>query len=233
MSSIVNYSYNAEGLSKIKEWHYGINWPAVYIIYNTDTAYVGETLDVVRRTEQHLQEDEFKQFTDICLISSKTYNKSVILDLESFLIKYMSAEESKKLINGNAGVVDHDYFYREEAYEDDFRDVWKELVSLQIVKRSIAEIENFELFKYSPYKTLNEEQQRTAYDILKRLGEINNASQKSLIEVRGGAGTGKTILAVYLVKLLTDLNRNKNALDYIDNNENAEAIRHLVKTFRH
>ena len=185
MSSIVNYSYNAEGLSKIKEWHYGINWPAVYIIYNTDTAYVGETLDVVRRTEQHLQEDEFKQFTDICLISSKTYNKSVILDLESFLIKYMSAEESKKLINGNAGVVDHDYFYRKEAYEDDFRDVWKELVSLQIVKRSIAEIENFELFKYSPYKTLNEEQQRTAYDILKRLGEINNASQKSRIEFRG------------------------------------------------
>ena len=101
------------------------------------------------------------------------------------------------------------------------------------MKRSIAEIENFELFKYSPYKTLNEEQQRTAYDILKRLGEINNASQKSLIEVRGGAGTGKTILAVYLVKLLTDLNRNKNALDYIDNNENAEAIRHLVKTFGH
>ena len=68
---------------------------------------------------------------------------------------------------------------------------------------------------------------------MKRLGEINNASQKSLIEVRGGAGTGKTILAVYLVKLLTDLNRNKNALDYIDNNENAEAIRHLVKTFGH
>jgi len=228
MSSIAKYPYSAEGLSKIREWHYGVNWPVVYIIYNTDTAYVGETLDAVRRTEQHLQEDEFNRFTDICLISSKTYNKSVILDLESFLIKYMSAEESKKLINGNAGVVDHDYFYR-EAYEDDFREIWKKLMELDIVKKSLEEIENSELFKYSPYKSLNEEQQKAAYQILKRLSEINNASQQTIIEVRGGAGTGKTILAVYLVKLLVDISRNRKSLEYIDDSENAEAVRRLMK----
>lgn len=228
MSSIVNYSYSAEGLLRIKDWHYGVNWPVVYIIYNAEKAYVGETLDAVRRTEQHLQEDGFKNFTDICLISSKTYNKSVILDLESFLIKYMSADKSKQLINGNAGVVDHDYFYR-EAYEDDFRDIWKELVSLKIVKKSLEEIENSELFKYSPYKTLNDEQQKAAYQILHRLSEINNASHQSIIEVCGGAGTGKTILAVYLVKLLMDISRNRDSLNYIDDSENAEAIRRLVK----
>lgn len=76
-------------------------------------------MDAVRRTEQHLQETEFDGFTDICLISNKTFNKSVVLDLEFFLIKYMGAEGSKELINGNAGVVNHNYFYR-EAYEDDF-----------------------------------------------------------------------------------------------------------------
>lgn len=228
MSSIVNFSYSAVGIAQIKDWHYGVNWPAVYIIYNSDTAYVGETLDAVRRTEQHLQDDAFNNFTDICLISDKTYNKSVILDLESFLIKYMSAEESKKLINGNAGIVDHDYFYR-EAYEDDFRDIWKELISLQIVQKSLEEIENSELFKYSPYKTLNDEQQKAAYQILRRLSEINNASHQSIIEVCGGAGTGKTILAVYLVKLLTDISKNWDSLNYIDDSENAEAIRHIMK----
>lgn len=75
--------------------------------------YVGETLDAVRRTEQHLQEIEFNDFTDICLISNKTFNKSVVLDLESFLIKYMGSEGSRKLVNGNAGVVNHNYFYKE------------------------------------------------------------------------------------------------------------------------
>ena len=228
MPSIVKYPYCADGLSKIRDWHYGVNWPVAYIIYNSNTAYVGETLDAVRRTEQHLKEAEFESFTDICLISSKTYNKSVVLDLESFLIKHMSAEESKKLINGNAGVVDHDYFYR-EAYEDDFREIWKRLMSMEIVGKNLEEIENSELYKYSPYKCLNEEQQKAAYQILKRLGEINNASQQSIIEVRGGAGTGKTILAVYLVKLLVDISRNRKSLEYIDDTENAEAVRRLIK----
>ena len=150
--------YNEESINVIKEWLYGINWPAVYIIYNTKKAYVGETLDLVRRTEQHLKEDEFKEFTDICLISDKTFNKSVILDLESYLIKYMSADKTHILTNGNAGVVNHNYFYR-DAYEEDFKEIWDKLLELGIVSSSIADIENSELFKYSPYKSLNEEQQ--------------------------------------------------------------------------
>lgn len=122
MTSVVNFTYDKNVISKIKEWHYGINWPSVYIIYNSKSMYVGETLDAVRRTEQHLQEIEFNDFTDICLISNKTFNKSVVLDLESFLIKYMGSEGSRELVNGNAGVVNHNYFYK-EAYEDDFKDM--------------------------------------------------------------------------------------------------------------
>jgi hypothetical protein len=172
VSSIVNFPYNKENISHIREWHYGVNWPTVYIIYNSDNAYVGETLDATRRTEQHLAEEEFKEFTDICLISNMTFNKSVILDLESFLIKYMSADKSKKLINGNAGVVDHNYFYR-EVYEDDFREIWKILLEKGIVTQSISDIENSELFKYSPYKSLNGEQQDAAYKILSYLARVN------------------------------------------------------------
>ena len=47
--------YKDSSIEEIKNWLYGINWPAVYIIYNTKKAYVGETLDLVRRTEQHLK----------------------------------------------------------------------------------------------------------------------------------------------------------------------------------
>ena len=87
MPSIVNYAYSKENIATIKSWHYGTNWPAVYIIYNNESAYIGETLDLARRTEQHLAEDEFSVFTDICLISDKTFNKSVCFGFRSILNK--------------------------------------------------------------------------------------------------------------------------------------------------
>ena len=58
---------------------------------------------------------------------------------------------------------------------------------------------------------------------------MNKASQQTIIEVCGGAGTGKTILAVYLIKLLVDISNNRKSLEYIDDAENAEAVRRLIK----
>lgn len=228
MSSIVNFTYDQKGIEDIRSWNYGTNWPIVYIIYNDSRAYVGETLDAVRRTEQHMLEPEFNDFSSICLIGNKTFNKSVILDLESFLIKYMSADGSRELTNGNAGVVDHNYFYK-EAYAEDFKEVWKELKEKGIVQKSLLDIENSELFKYSPYKTLNYEQQKAAYEILRRLYQINDASQKSIITVTGGAGTGKTILAVYLIKLLVDISANKRIWNAIEDSEDALFVQKMSK----
>lgn len=200
-------------MNSLATWSFSTNWPAVYIFYNDAQAYVGETLDAVRRTEQHRMEREFDVFTDVCMISDKTFNKSVILDLESFLIKYMSAV--KTLLNSNAGIVDHNYFYK-DAYRDDFREIWTALIKKGVVSQTIFEIENSELFKYSPYKTLSEEQQRQGYEIINLIAENNNAGANSVIEVTGGAGTGKTILAVYLVKLLTDVADGKVNWDAVD-----------------
>ena len=230
MPVVETMTYSRTSIDSIKGWIFGTNWPAVYIIYNSSSAYVGETLDLARRTEQHLLEQQFEDFTDICLISDKTYNKSVILDLESFLIKYIGADGSKKLINGNAGVVDHDYFYK-EAYEDDFLGIWDKLLKLEIVKKSISDIENSELFKYSPYKSLNDEQQKAAFYIIKKLSDIYNASKQSLIQVFGGAGTGKTILAVYIVKLLTDLCNNRKVWSTVENEEEVLYLQKLRKKF--
>lgn len=204
MISIVNYKYGNECIPALGQWFYGKDWPSVYIAYNDKKAYVGETLDAVRRTEQHLQEEEFKQFTDICFISDNTFNKSVILDLESFLIKYMSAEGTKELTNGNAGIVDHSYFYK-EMYAEEFKEIWSLLIDKGIVNRSLRDIENSELYKYSPYKSLNREQLDASYRILSDIAGIRPGDKRSMIQVIGGAGTGKTILAVYLIKLLSDI----------------------------
>lgn len=231
MPVIENMPYSKESIENIRKWTFGVNWPAVYIIYNSTDAYVGETLNLVRRTEQHLQEPQFEDFTDICLISDKTYNKSVILDLESFLIKYISSDGEKKLINGNAGVINHDYFYK-EAYEDDFNAIWNKLIDLGIVKQSISEIENSELFKYSPYKSLNDEQQKVVFDVIRTVSEINNASKKSLVQVFGGAGTGKTIVAVYIIKLLSDLCSRRRVWSSYENQDEVIYLERIAKKFR-
>ncbi len=228
MANVVDYVYDENIISRVTDWNYGTNWPVVYIYYNSVKAYVGETLDAVRRTEQHKSEKQFDEFTNLCFITNKTFNKSVILDLESFLIKYISADGTKKLLNGNAGVVDHNYFYK-EAYEDDFKEIWQILIEKGIVSKSLVDIENSELFKYSPYKTLNQEQQKTAYEILYRIYEINNATDKTIIQVTGGAGTGKTILAVYIVKLLEDILSQKKIWKSIEDKKEADMIEGLSK----
>ena len=69
MPRIMNISYSKSTIVDIKEWLYGSNWPAVYIIYNSKKAYVGETLDLARRTEQHLQEEVFSEFNPSTSIS--------------------------------------------------------------------------------------------------------------------------------------------------------------------
>ncbi len=228
MISMVDFSYDERGITDIKEWGFGENWPVVYIIYSDTKAYVGETLNAARRTEQHLKEPEFNKFSSICLISDKTFNKSVILDLESFLIKYMSADGTRMLTNVNSGIVDHNYFYR-EAYVDDFKAIWAELMKRGIVRRSILNIENSELFKYSPYKVLSSEQKRTLHVILEQLKKINKDQKESGIIVRGGAGTGKTILAVYLMKLIIDISANRKVWDAIEDSSEIFYLRNRSK----
>ena len=70
----------------------GENWPVVYVLNNDKTAYVGETVNAVRRAEQHLANKEKRRLTEIRIISDDDFNKSVILDLESYLIKHISAD---------------------------------------------------------------------------------------------------------------------------------------------
>ena len=129
--------------------------------------------------------------------------------LHVYQVQMTMADGSYELINVNASVVDHNYFYK-EAYEDDFKAIWKSLLGLEIASKSISDSENSELFKYSPYKSLNGEQQNASYDILKKLSLIKNGLYRSMIQINSCAGTVKTILAVYLIKLLTGITINKN-----------------------
>ena len=224
MATIDKFDFSINSLGDIRSLkHYntmvGENWPVVYVLNHDDEAYVGETVNAARRTEQHLANSAKQKLTEIRIITDKDFNKSVVLDLESYLIKHMGADGKYKLLNGNNGIQDHDYYER-SAYEDKFRTIWNKLRKLGVVKNSIEDIENSELYKYSPYKSLGSEQFHAEMEILQALEEYKDDENGCRIIVTGGAGTGKTILAIYLMKLFADINGkgidDPDADDYLD-----------------
>lgn len=186
---------------------YGRNWPVVYILSNEREAYIGETVDVYSRMAQHYDNPERRRLKEVHLITGETFNKSVALDLEAFLISHMGSDKDRKdhvkqLQNGNAGQQKHNY-YKKAEYEKQFKQVWEQLRVLGLATQGISEIQNSNIFKYSPYKSLTEDQYQVCFDIVKQLAQDLQFRRKRPYMVEGGPGTGKTILAVYLMKLLT------------------------------
>lgn len=176
-------------------------WPLVYILSDGETkiAYIGETTDAYSRMSAHLKNQKKSKLTSVHLITSEKFNKSATLDIESNLIKYISGDNVFKLLNGNLGLANHNYYQKKEVYWDIFNSVWNQLRAEGITKHSIEYIDNSDLFKYSPYKSLTTEQSQSLYQIL---GSLATGKYKNTV-VEGGAGTGKTILAIFLFKILS------------------------------
>lgn len=202
---------------------YGSDWPVVYIIDNGTEAYVGETLDASVRSAQHWQNPERRKLTKISLVSSDDYNKSVILDLEAYLIKHMSADGKFLLQNGNMGLHLHKYYNREE-YRSHFTEIWDSLLAEKLADNSIEKIENSEIFKFSPYNSLSADQYATISDIIKELANCVNSGEGMTAIVNGGPGTGKTVLAIHMMKLLME----KNNIDLVRDAEDDESIATLA-----
>ncbi|KKP32331.1 MAG: hypothetical protein A2312_04950 [Candidatus Staskawiczbacteria bacterium RIFOXYB2_FULL_32_9] len=198
---IKKYDFNQNLLDEICDNHFvdGL-WPLVYILSDGSVkeAYVGETTDALSRMANHLKSNSKNKLTAVRLIASDKFNKSATLDIESNLIKYISGDGQYRLLNGNIGLANHTYYQKNEVYWDMFKTIWEELKSEGITKNSLDQINNSDLFKYSPYKSLSIEQRNSLIDIIKSL--INKNTNSIIVE--GGAGTGKTILAIFLFKLL-------------------------------
>src|SRR5699024_1241272 len=102
------------------------------------------------------------------------------------------------------GITDADYYGR-SGYQLDFENIFESLREKGLFSRSIREIENTDLFKLSPFKALNQEQSIAVEDILSGLFDDIESDIPCRIIIRGQPGTGKTIVAVYLMKLLSDI----------------------------
>jgi hypothetical protein len=76
-----------------------------------------------------------------------------------------------------------------------------------MLTRSVPEIINSNLFKFSPFKALNSEQAIALSGVIERVISDIKADNSSQLVIQGDPGTGKTIVAIYLIKLLRDLSR--------------------------
>ena len=180
------------------------NWPVVYTLNDSKRVYVGETINAIARMRQHLGSPERRGLTCMRIVLDRRFNKSACLDLESHLIRLFSGDGGLQVINRNDGITNAEYYDR-ASYLSQFQDVFDALRNQGLFTRSIADIENSDLFKYSPFKALNTDQALAVHDIIDGILEALTVNEDTTSVVNGEPGTGKTIVAVFLIKLLRDI----------------------------
>jgi len=185
------------------------NWPVVYVLDSTgrqQKLYVGETTSTHKRMRQHLASSKKHEgLESIRVVIDERYNTSVCRDLESHLIRWFHGDGQYSILNGNDGLTDARYYDR-ELYRESFRDVFEALRAEGLFSRSIPQIENSDLFKLSPFKALSDDQAIAVEDIVEGLlADLRHPETRSTLVVQGDPGTGKTIIAIFLMKLLADI----------------------------
>ncbi|KAJ6544159.1 hypothetical protein B0H19DRAFT_1169786 [Mycena capillaripes] len=198
------------------------SWPVVYLLDDGCARtpnklidiYVGESLNAVGRMRQHLDTPAKQHLKNIRVILDGTFNKSVCLDLESYLIRMLAGDGAYRVLNRNDGIIESNYYQR-DIYRERFRDIWDQLARDGVFTRSIPEIENSDLFKLSPFKALTEDQANSVENVVK--GLMTNVARGigTTTVIQGDPGTGKTVVAVYLMKLLIDI-KTSTSLEDLD-----------------
>jgi DUF2075 family protein len=212
--SLLDFSKDAVQEWKSEDHRHG-NWPIVYVLddgRNTTGGnmnklrdiYVGESLNGAGRFHQHLKTPAKQHLKNIRVIIDERFNKSVCLDLESYLIRMLAGDGGNRVLNRNNGITDSEY-YQCEIYREGFRTIFERLRADGVFTRTLPEIVNSDLFKLSPFKALTEDQANSVDEILEGFFTDLERGTGSMIVIQGDPGTGKTVAAIYMIKLLIDI----------------------------
>ena len=202
MVEVTTFPFDKKDFNKLKEYHFGLNWPVVYIQEDGKEMYIGQTTNLYSRSQQHYENPKRAKLKRIHVITDEDFNLSAAFDLESQLIQYVAGDGRYKLQNGNGGLINHDY-YEKEAYTAKLKTIWPLLQKKGFITQELETIKNSDFFKFSPYKALREDQVHVANVIVRSLKQDKPVTHI----VNGAPGTGKTILALYLLKHLRELEK--------------------------
>jgi uncharacterized protein len=196
---ILTYPFSKEGqamLSSSKGCH---DWPVVYLINNDKELYIGETQNAYVRFGQHLENAERKNLKQLHVILDEEFNKSAVLDIEQSLIQLCMAESKFRLQNHNGGQsCKHDYYQR-ERYLNKLDEIWDRLRSKKLCDATLEEIRNKDIFRYSPYNSLTEEQNQVCFNVIGHMIKTLKEGKRGCAVINGGAGTGKTIVLISML----------------------------------
>lgn len=217
-------------LSELFNSKYGQNWPVLYLLTGKKEVYVGETLNLMNRLLQHKSNQKKSHLSKVTYLIDESFNKSVTLDFENRLISYISGltRNGIKLLNNNSGQShDHDYFNRGN-YVKKFPQLWKELTKLGIVNNSLEEIDNYNEFKYSPFKSLKNDQLNIVNDIISTINTLKQ-DEKMTFFIEGGAGTGKSLIAIKLAKVFSQYQQLSTLVGEYNQQNNENFIDEIKK----
>jgi uncharacterized protein len=198
--------------------------PIVYILisHTRSEAYIGYTTDISGKIQRLLIHGRKNRFSNIYIIYCTSSSASVMLYMESFLIEMMAADGKYTLHNSNLGLRNEQDQEQEKNCIPLCREVWQQLTHIGIANQSIESIRSSPMFTFSPYKALNGLQYEGLLAILRNLLRPNAKH----VVMEAGCGTGKTILALFMLKLLcTDF----GSFDYSYSNSHEKEILTLVK----
>lgn len=212
-------SFDNNGLNKLERKL--INWPVVYIINNDKEMYVGETSNIKNRMKQHLENKDRKHLKLINIIFDKQFNKSAILDIEQSLIRMFYADEKYKLQNINNGQSSKHNYYQREMYLNKLPEIWNKLKRKNLVNNTYNNVINSNIYKYSPFVSLTDEQQDIMCDIINNILDcMEGKATNTTSIITGLAGTGKTILAISLI--YTIMSAEQNDIDTFKEDDDIE-----------
>jgi Uncharacterized conserved protein len=186
---------------------------AIYIYKGTKSqkVYIGQTRHFIDRHKQHYAgvEEKFNNadFDQVMVIFSIYFNGSALDDVESQLITYFTADNSKatkrsvefdndEVINRTGGNSVNEYVGRENVAFEVILPLWEKVLYPKkwVITKTLDELRTRALVKYSPIKILTDEQNEL-------ISEIIHNQDKSYV-INGDAGTGKTVLLTHLVASL-------------------------------
>lgn len=226
-ASIVGNSYFEKNLLSFLR-----DWPVVYLLKGSKKIYVGQSNNFLMRIKNHLSSDKKSFAKEVAVIFDKTANTSYTLHMESSLIRLLQADSTFEVDNKNNGSINRSYYQRDTFYDERLEKfIWPKLKEMNIVTRDFFELQNDDVYKYSPFIPLATDQYDSVVDILRVLSKT---SQEGSFLIEGGAGTGKTVIGIFLLKLFLDKERyiysddTTSDLNYIKNVKNIRSVAFVV-----
>lgn len=246
---VKHYHYNVNTKNEIiksdNDNKFIVRYPTVYIIIDKAKkdkfkAYVGETNNIIRRTEEHLK-NESSERTDwtklnnsknaeLIVIAHKEFNKSLTLDIENKLMQYLLSDDSINKLN-NRRSNDQDLYYTSKDFQKIFINLWNKLSNdNNNLFPDIKDIRNSSIFKASPFHKLTEEQLDAKDKIISKIREKINQKHNcdNLIIIEGSAGTGKTVLLSSLFAEINELADLPESYLLVNHNEQVDVYKNIA-----